>query len=536
MKRFLALVLLYLAALLPAQGGVPCSLPFTLTNGTLADANQVMANYNALVACLGNAAAAGANNDITALNGLTTPISPGQGGTNVYIGGTSTGGPNAQIVATTTPNSFTLAPGQRVVFSPGFTNTGPATLNVHATTATAITRLTSNGVIPLIGGELVAGQITEAIYDGTEYVLSPIPGQSGGFGPRTALASAGVTDLGLVVSHNVQITGNTTITSFGASANTALPVYLLTFTGGLLLTFSSPAMILPGLTSITTATNDSAVALYLGSGNWQIVAYARASGTALINPIPLPGALGWKAVNNTATPTTLIDYSADFVTLFNPSFNTSTAVQSISGTINSTNQNVINGIDGPRAASTWYKLFIMNNGSTTGGYLSSTAATNCSGFTNPLSGYNFCVYLGSFRTDASANFLSMQLVGAMGNYITKASGNTTTLPFISTATLTFPSAISISTFVPPSATRIKLSLNAVANTTQATVAPNANYASTGVVNPAPCFIYGATAAGVNGGGTLNCEFALESNQVFYGGSSGLTSLQAYGWVDKVNAN
>lgn len=61
-----------------ASAGVPCTLPFNLQNNTIADATQVMANYNALVTCLGNAAAAGANSDITALFGLTTPLTNAQ--------------------------------------------------------------------------------------------------------------------------------------------------------------------------------------------------------------------------------------------------------------------------------------------------------------------------------------------------------------------------------------------------------------------------------------------------------------------------
>lgn len=75
---------------LPAKANVSCSVPFNLTNGTTADASQVMANYNAIIACLANAAAAGANTDITALLGLTTPISPTQGGSSVFIGGAAT--------------------------------------------------------------------------------------------------------------------------------------------------------------------------------------------------------------------------------------------------------------------------------------------------------------------------------------------------------------------------------------------------------------------------------------------------------------
>ena len=72
---------------------VSLSYPFTLQNATTADATQVQANFDAVIAALLNAAAAGANNDITSLLALSTPISPAQGGSNVYIGGVSSGSP-----------------------------------------------------------------------------------------------------------------------------------------------------------------------------------------------------------------------------------------------------------------------------------------------------------------------------------------------------------------------------------------------------------------------------------------------------------
>jgi hypothetical protein len=39
-----------------------CSLPYTLTNGQIADATQLMANYNALVTCVGSDSPAGSTN------------------------------------------------------------------------------------------------------------------------------------------------------------------------------------------------------------------------------------------------------------------------------------------------------------------------------------------------------------------------------------------------------------------------------------------------------------------------------------------
>lgn len=58
------------------------ALPYNLTNGTTADATQVMANFNQIVSNTNsNAAHSGANSDITSLSALSTPLSVGQGGT-----------------------------------------------------------------------------------------------------------------------------------------------------------------------------------------------------------------------------------------------------------------------------------------------------------------------------------------------------------------------------------------------------------------------------------------------------------------------
>jgi hypothetical protein len=64
------------------------ALPYTLTNGTTADANQVMADFSDIVSGVNtNAAHNGPNSDITSLTGLTTPLSTAQGGTNVGVVG-----------------------------------------------------------------------------------------------------------------------------------------------------------------------------------------------------------------------------------------------------------------------------------------------------------------------------------------------------------------------------------------------------------------------------------------------------------------
>jgi hypothetical protein len=152
-----------------AVAGVSCSLPFTLVNGTTADATQVMANYNALVACLGNAANAGANSDITSLLGLTTPLVYTAGGSSTYIGGTSTGPANAYVIASPVPNGFSLTNGKVISFIANISNTGPTQINVNGLGLVNLFRQTASGAVAMLGGEIVTGQIVVAMYDGTEF-------------------------------------------------------------------------------------------------------------------------------------------------------------------------------------------------------------------------------------------------------------------------------------------------------------------------------------------------------------------------------
>lgn len=84
MKSWLWAVLaafVWLAAA-PAQASNCPSYPYALSNGQTADASQVMGNFNSILSCANTAlATAGANSNITSLNGMSTPLSVSQGGT-----------------------------------------------------------------------------------------------------------------------------------------------------------------------------------------------------------------------------------------------------------------------------------------------------------------------------------------------------------------------------------------------------------------------------------------------------------------------
>ena len=167
MKKLLVTLFLLLPTAVQAQI-VTTPLPVILTNGTLADANQVMSDFNAIVTGVNtNGAKNGANSDITSLSALTTPITPVQGGSNVYIG-TGGGTANAQLVVVPTPNGFTLTAGNTVNFLVGVTNTAATTLSVAGTTCYGVLRQTNAGLQPLAGGELFIGQMATVIFDGTQ--------------------------------------------------------------------------------------------------------------------------------------------------------------------------------------------------------------------------------------------------------------------------------------------------------------------------------------------------------------------------------
>lgn len=93
------------------------------------------------------------------------------------------------------------------------------------------------------------------------------------------VASATTTNIGAANSNTVRITGTTTITAFDTvAAGIRRSVY---FADALTLTHNGTSLILPGGSNITTAANDSAEFLSLGSGNWLCLDYKKQSGTSI---------------------------------------------------------------------------------------------------------------------------------------------------------------------------------------------------------------------------------------------------------------
>lgn len=94
-----------------------------------------------------------------------------------------------------------------------------------------------------------------------------------GFSVPVTLASAATTDIGAQNALAVEITGTTTITSFGTSYNGPR---FLRFTGALILTHNATTLNLPGAQNITTVAGDTCIAYPNSAANgWNVVQFQR---------------------------------------------------------------------------------------------------------------------------------------------------------------------------------------------------------------------------------------------------------------------
>ena len=519
---------------------VPIFFPYSFINGTVADANQVNGDFNAVATAFGLAAAAGANADITSLTGLTTPIAPTAGGSSVFLGGTSTGTANAQVVSSPTPSGFTLTQNYSIIFTVGITNTGATTLAVNGTTATNVYKGSQLGPVPLDEGDLTAGNLAMATFDGTEYQLIGTNLQLGGFGPSTSIASATTTDLGTIGSHYASITGTTTITSFGVSgttlASTAYPFYRVAFAGALTLTYNATSMILPGGVNILTAAGDTADVVYGGGGNWAVIRYQRAA----LSPSAgaLPGANGLVITNNAAQSVTVAFNSAVMVN--SSGYPIYSGSQSLTVNLSTSGSSTGNDLDtGTMAATTWYYIYAISNGVTVAGLASASS-------TSPSlpSGYTYQVYLGAVRSVTNTTLRTSRQLGNEVQYVVSAS--LTGLPELASGvqgSITVPTWVSqsVSNFVPSTATKISLVMFAnilgnSANSSGFIIAPNNLYGAINSSTNPPPLSYSIFTGQLSG--TFKGVILLETAAIYFATNVAAANggLFVAGWIDAVNAN
>lgn len=251
---------------------------------------------------------------------------------------------------------------------------------------------------------------------------------------------------------------------------------------------------------------------------------------------PLPGAIGYTCTNNSGTPNTQLDVAASVVVMADTS-NITVTDTSVSVTINAGTTGA-NGIDtGALGANTWYYVWLISDGTTTAGLLSlsSTAPTM-------PSGYTYKVRLSEFRTGGSSTFLRLTTIGNYTQYKVAAGSTTPNLPIMSSAltsvgSVTTPTwvSVSVSSYMPPTASKIRINVGTESGSTRFMVAPNNAYGAINSITNPP-FAYNSVAGGLIGA-SINTEMLLESTNVYWAGeTNGTLYMLAIGWTSNTNAS
>ena len=155
----------------PAWALICSGVPYTFVDGpgNIIYSAQVNANFTTVVNCINTGVATnGVNTNITTLTGLTSPPA-GSGSLSFF--GISVTGTNAIVVAGTTPTGFTYTAGERITFVAAGANTGATTLQVSGGATANLYKPVNGAVQAFSGGEIAAGQIVDAVYDGTQFEL-----------------------------------------------------------------------------------------------------------------------------------------------------------------------------------------------------------------------------------------------------------------------------------------------------------------------------------------------------------------------------
>jgi len=176
--------------------------------------------------------------------------------------------------------------------------------------------------------------------------------------------------------------------------------------------------------------------------------------------------MGLIGINNSVTPNTQYDLSADTVVLRNTSDGT-IAVRTATGTItNDTGLagSAANGRDqaGAFSASSWVHFYFIWNG-TTLATLSSTVAPP-TGPTLPT-GYTHWAYAGAVRYNATPVLLPTRFAGALATYGVVTGGE---IRILSAGTASTMTAVSAASYVPPNSRIALMSVSLADNTNPAT--------------------------------------------------------------------
>jgi hypothetical protein len=406
------------------------------------------------------------------------------------------------------PMTGALKLAEGTVGSPALTFNGATNIGIYKTTT---------------GFGLAVSGVLVAEFNSSGFVLSKTAlFKDGG---DTASASA----LTLGDGNVFNITGTIAITSIATKGVGA--VVMLRFAEILTLTHDATNLILSTGANITTAAGDWAVFEEHVAGKWRMVSYHRATGDPL--RIAGPIASAFKNLSIKVASNTTVTVTADAVTTTNGTNFQTTAV-------NSTIDLGTTGADaldtGGIAAATWYAIWVVAKAY---GTTKCVASTSGSSPTMPAD-YTYKARIGWVRTaTAAAQLLGTWQLGRQAQYILGLA-QTSLIPLIVGGAAGDPSvptwtAVSVSSFVPSTASMIRLHLysnsSAASKTTQ--VAPNSSYGNNTAANNAPPLGLSHNLSGNVFYQKISGEMMLESTNIYYASSATDTGLLCQGWEDNI---
>lgn len=258
------------------------------------------------------------------------------------------------------------------------------------------------------------------------------------------------------------------------------------------------------------------------------------SGNALSAPA-IPALGSYKNLSIKVTGNTTATVQADFVVL---SDGTNYQTRPVNATLNMTTTGA-NGLDtGSIASATWYAIFAIAKPDGTTAVLASTSSTAP---TLP-SGYTYVARIGFLRTAAgTAQLMGTWQLGRAVQYVVGLA-QTSALPTMSSGnagSISSPTwvAVSVSSFVPPTASRISFTIGAgslVQYFNGFMAAPNSSYgALQNVTNPPPV-AFRQSNSGYNECMWLAAEFLLESANIYWAMEAiNNGKLMCRGWEDNI---
>ncbi len=461
-------------------------------------------------------------NKITGLGAATLPTDAVQyqqlqSGSSSYL--TSVSGTNTITASLTNPTLTAYAAGQVFRFVSTGANTGAATININSIGAKTIQK---NGAA-LVAGDILNGTMHEIGYDGTNFqLIEGVQANSLQLQTYTAFTTGG-TSSAFTLTPTPAITANAANQLFFVKFNVAP-------TG-------STTMAISGQTALNVKYYDSTGAKQFVTAavvpiNWQTYVWNDGTDLVVMNVLsPTIYAVQSTFKNLQASSTGLsanVTVTCDEIMVEDTSNNYKT-LRTVSLTIAGTSV-AINALDaGTIAASTWYSIWVIHNGTTTAGLMSLSATAP----TMP-SGYTYKARVGWIRTDGTANKYPFSFIQAERDvqYKVASGSNLTALPTLASGvqgSVSVPTwvATSVSTLVPTTAAKIKLVAIDQASSSTVMAAPNNSYgANSSTSNPPPL-------VAMNFPNLTSAEFILESTNVYYAGQGSTSIVQCMGWKDNI---